>query len=68
MKGYLAYDDAIHGKRPGVLVVHEFYGLNDFARKKAEQVAALGYVALAADMYGQGLVTTDRKGSRPACG
>lgn len=60
-KGYLAYDDAIRGKRPGVLVVHEFYGLNDFAKKKAEEVAGLGYVALAADMYGKGLVTTDRK-------
>ena len=60
-KGYLAYDDAIRGKRPGVLVVHEFYGLNNFAKKKAEELAGLGYVALAADMYGKGLVTTDRQ-------
>ena len=60
-KGYLAYDDAIRGKRPGVLVVHEYWGLNDFARKKAEQLAGLGYVAFAADIYGQGLVTTDPK-------
>lgn len=58
-KGYLAYDDAIRGKRPGVLVVHEFYGLNEFAKKKAEEVAGLGYVAFAADMYGKGLVTTN---------
>ena len=60
-KGYLAYDDAIRGKRPGVLVVHEYWGLNDFTRKKAEQLAGLGYVAFAADIYGQGLVTTDPK-------
>ena len=58
-KGYLAYDDALGGRRPGVLVVHEWWGLNDFARKTAEQLASLGYVALAADMYGQGLVTQD---------
>ena len=58
-KGYLASDDATRGRRPGVLVVHEWWGLNDFARQKAEQLAGLGYVALAADMYGQGLVTRD---------
>jgi dienelactone hydrolase len=60
-KGYLAYDDAIRGKRPGILVVHEFYGLNDFAKKKAEELAGLGYVAFAADMYGKGYVTTERQ-------
>ncbi|MGP8051485.1 MAG: dienelactone hydrolase family protein [Desulfobaccales bacterium] len=58
-KGFLAYDDALPGRRPGVLVVHEWWGLNDFARQKAEQLAGLGYVALAADMYGHGLVTRD---------
>lgn len=60
-KGHLAYDDGIRGKRPGVLVVHEYWGLNDFTRKQAEQLAGLGYVAFAADIYGQGLVTTDPK-------
>ena len=60
-KGYLAYDDSIRSKRPGVLVVHEYWGLNDFSRKKAEQLAGLGYAAFAADIYGQGLVTTDPK-------
>jgi len=59
--GYLAYDEAMAGKRPGVLVVHEWWGLNDFARKRAEELAALGYVALAADMYGRGRTTTDRE-------
>ncbi|MFO1518801.1 MAG: dienelactone hydrolase family protein [bacterium] len=54
MKGYLAWDDAVSGKRPGILVVHEFWGLNDYARQRAEQLAKMGYVALAADMYGDG--------------
>ncbi|MCL4501860.1 MAG: dienelactone hydrolase family protein [Deltaproteobacteria bacterium] len=58
-KGFLAFDDAFRGKRPGVLVVHEYWGLNDFARRKAEQLAGLGYVALAADIYGNGKVTKD---------
>ena len=61
LKGYLAYDDAIKGKRPGVLVVHEWWGLNDFAKDRAEKLAGLGYVALAADMYGNGRTTTDRE-------
>lgn len=56
-KGMLAWDDAVKGPRPGVLVVHEFWGLNDYARKRAEQLAKLGYVAFAADMYGEGKVT-----------
>ncbi|MBF0559387.1 MAG: dienelactone hydrolase family protein [Nitrospirae bacterium] len=54
MKGYLAYDENIKGKRPGVLVVHEWWGLNDYARKRARMLAELGYVALAVDMYGEG--------------
>jgi len=59
LEGYLAYDDAVKGKRPGVLVVHEWWGLNDYAKKRAEQLAQLGYVAFAADMYGKGVVTKD---------
>ena len=54
MKGYLAYDDAVTGKRPGVLVVHEWWGHNSYARKRAEMLAELGYTALALDMYGDG--------------
>jgi dienelactone hydrolase len=57
LEGYLAYDDALTGRRPGVLVVHEFWGLNEYARGRAEQLAALGYVAFAVDMYGKGKVT-----------
>ncbi len=54
MTGYLALDSAIDGPRPGVLVVPEWWGLNDYIRERAEQVAALGYTALAVDMYGEG--------------
>lgn len=60
-KGYLAYDDAVQGKRPGILVVHEWWGLNDYARKRAEQLAKMGYVAFAADMYGDGKTTEHPK-------
>jgi dienelactone hydrolase len=60
MRGFLAYDDALKGKRPGVLVVHEWWGLNDFAKKIAERLAGLGCVTLAADIYGNGRTTTDR--------
>jgi len=56
MKGYLANDANASGKRPGVLVVHEWWGHNDYARKRADMLAELGYVALAVDMYGNGKV------------
>jgi len=54
MKGYIAYDNSIKGKRPGVLVVHEWWGHNAYARKRARMLARLGYTALAVDMYGEG--------------
>jgi dienelactone hydrolase len=60
-KGHLAWDDAASGKRPGVLLVHEWWGLNDYARQRAEQLAGLGYVAFACDMYGEGKVTEHPK-------
>ena len=60
-KGFLAYDDAVKGKRPGVLVVHEWWGLNDFTRTQVKRLAEMGYAALAADMYGNGMSTTDPK-------
>ena len=59
LQGYLAFDDAFKGKRPGVLVVHEWWGINDFIRERTERLAKLGYVALAADIYGKGIRTTD---------
>ncbi|MGZ6395478.1 MAG: dienelactone hydrolase family protein [Pseudobdellovibrionaceae bacterium] len=58
MKGYLAYDENIKGQHPGVVVVDEWWGLNDYARKRARMLAELGYIALAVDMYGEGKVVT----------
>ncbi|TAF11268.1 MAG: dienelactone hydrolase family protein [Nostocales cyanobacterium] len=55
LEGYIAYDDAIKGKRPGVLVVHEWNGLQSYAKQRTEQLAKLGYVAFAADIYGKGV-------------
>jgi dienelactone hydrolase len=59
--GYLAYDDAVtsKGKPPGILVIHEWWGLNDYIKGRAEQLAKMGYVAFAADIYGDGETTTD---------
>ncbi|MCZ6679207.1 MAG: dienelactone hydrolase family protein, partial [Candidatus Poribacteria bacterium] len=54
LKGYLAYDDSVEDKRPGVLVVHEWWGHNEYARKRARMLVELGYTALAVDMYGDG--------------
>jgi dienelactone hydrolase len=54
LKGYLATDTAQKGPRPGILVVHEWWGQNDYARKRARMLAELGYTALALDMYGDG--------------
>ena len=55
-EGTLSYDDTIKGKRPGVLVVHEWWGHNAYAKKRAEMLAKLGYSAFALDMYGAGKV------------
>ena len=54
LKGYLAWDDSVKSKRPGVLVVHEWWGHNEHARERARMLAHLGYTALAVDMYGDG--------------
>lgn len=54
LKGFLVYDDQVKGKRPGVLVVHEWWGLNDYAKRRARMLAELGYTAFALDMYGEG--------------
>jgi dienelactone hydrolase len=61
LQGHLAWDDSVEGKRPGVLVVHEWWGLNDYARRRAEQLAEMGYAAFALDMYGKGKVTEHPK-------
>jgi dienelactone hydrolase len=61
MDGYLVYDANKQGKRPGILVVHEWWGLNDYPKMRARKLAELGYVALAVDMYGGGK-TADNPG------
>ncbi|HSD63300.1 MAG TPA: dienelactone hydrolase family protein [Ignavibacteriaceae bacterium] len=57
LKGYLVYDSAKAGKKPGIIVVHEWWGLNDYVRHRAEMLANLGYIALAVDLYGNGKTT-----------
>ena len=61
LKGMMAWDDAKSGKHPGILVIHEWWGLNDYAKDRARQLAAAGYVAFALDMYGGDKVTDHPK-------
>jgi len=58
LEGYLAYGDSIVGKRPAVLVVHQWMGLSDYEKKRCEMLAKLGYVAFAVDVYGKGVRPT----------
>jgi dienelactone hydrolase len=55
LEGYLAWDDAVHGPRPGVLVAHAWMGPGDYERRRARELAALGYAAFALDLYGKGV-------------
>ena len=55
LEGYLAYDDSFAGKRPGVLVVHQWMGLTDYEQNRAAMLAKLGYIAFCADIYGKGI-------------
>jgi len=64
LKGFVAYDDNIKGKRPVVLVVHEWWGLNDYAKMRARKLAELGYLAMAVDMFGNGKIASDPKEAR----
>jgi dienelactone hydrolase len=58
-EGYLAYDDAVKGRRPGVLIVHQWMGLTDNERMRAEMLARMGYTAFALDVYGKGVRPAD---------
>ncbi len=58
-QGYLAYDDEIADAKPGIIIVHEWWGLNDYIVRRAHMLAELGYVALAIDMYGGGAIAKD---------
>jgi dienelactone hydrolase len=55
LEGYLAYDDSIKGTRPGILVIHDWMGIGPYVKTRADQLAGLGYVAFAIDMYGKGI-------------
>jgi dienelactone hydrolase len=59
MKSYVYYDENIEGKRPAVLVVHEWWGLNDYIKRRARMLAEMGYIAMAVDMYGNGRMGND---------
>jgi dienelactone hydrolase len=61
LEGVVVYDDAISGKRPGVLIVHQWKGLGAYEKKRAEMLAKLGYAVFAADIYGKGIRPTDPK-------
>lgn len=54
MNGYVVYDENSDKKRPAVLVVHEWWGMNDYTKRRARELAALGYIAMAIDVYGNG--------------
>jgi len=59
MKAYVAWDSDIQGERPGVLVVHEWWGNNPYARRRADMLAGLGYTGMALDLYGDGRVAAN---------
>ena len=61
LEGYYVYDDSVQNKRPGILVCHDWSGKNDFAKQKAEQLAELGYVGFALDLYGKGKIGTSNE-------
>jgi dienelactone hydrolase len=61
LRGVLAWDDSVKEKRPGVIVVHEWWGNNDYPQRRARELAELGYVGFAVDMYGDGKTTSDPK-------
>lgn len=61
LEGYLVFDDAVLGKRPAVIVVPDWMGMSPFARDRADELAKLGYIALAADVYGKGVRPKDAK-------
>jgi dienelactone hydrolase len=59
LRGYLAWDDAREGKQPGIVIFPEWWGMNEYVQERARALAEIGYVALAADMYGEGKVAAD---------
>ena len=68
LEGYLAYDDAVQGTRPGVLIVHQWMGLTDNERMRADMLAQMGYVAFALDVYGKGIRPANTDEARTQAG
>src|ERR1700744_2320150 len=56
LQAFVVYNDSVKGKRPAVIVLPEWWGLNDYPKKRARELAKLGYVAMAIDLYGDGKV------------
>lgn len=68
LEGFVAYDDAAKDKKPGIVVVHDWLGLGNYTKKRAEQLAGLGYVAFAADIYGKGVRPNNPKDAGETAG
>ncbi|HEY1097584.1 MAG TPA: dienelactone hydrolase family protein [Myxococcota bacterium] len=68
LEGYLAYDDAVTGKRPGIVVVHDWMGIGPFVEEQARNLALQGYVAFAADIYGKADMPKDQKAAAAVAG
>jgi dienelactone hydrolase len=68
LEGYLVYDDAVAGKRPAVVVVHDWMGPSAFTRDRAYELAKMGYIALSADIYGKGAGPKDMNGAKQLVG
>src|SRR5436189_6111296 len=68
LEGFLAHDDSIVNKRPGVLVVHQWKGLGDYEKKRAEMLARLGYNVFCVDIYGKGIRPNNPKDASAEAG
>ena len=68
LQGFVAYDDAIKTKRPGVLIVHQWMGITEHEKNIARELAKLGYVAFCADIYGKGVRPKDAAGAGAQAG
>ena len=61
LEGYMAYDDSFKGQRPGVLVVHDWLGVGSYVKARTQQLASMGYIAFAPDIYGKSVRPTNAK-------
>jgi dienelactone hydrolase len=68
MNGFVAYDESSNKKRPAIFIIHEWWGLNDYVKKRAEQLAGMGYIAMAIDLYGNGKQADNPKDAGAAAG